>query len=100
MDTPIWKYKDYVERTRHPSALVRRWAIERLVDLFGHRAKGAVCELAHDEDMYVDRQLSMATAASVRNIRVWTTNAHQHCGLRRSGDAVFGRLLDMLHGRA
>jgi len=53
MDTPIWKYKDYVERTRHPSALVRRWAIERLVDLFGHRAKRAVCELAHDEDVYV-----------------------------------------------
>lgn len=53
MDTPIWKYKDYVERTQHPSALVRRWAVERLVDLYGHRAKRAVCELVHDEDVYV-----------------------------------------------
>ena len=53
MDTPIWKYRDYVERTQHPSALVRRWAVERLVDLYGHRAKRAVCELVHDEDVYV-----------------------------------------------
>jgi len=53
MDTPIWKFKEYVERTRHPSALVRRWAVERLVDLYGHRAKRAVCELVHDEDIFV-----------------------------------------------
>jgi hypothetical protein len=53
MDAPIWRYKDYVERTGHASALVRRWAVERLVDLYGHRAKSAVCELAHDEDVYV-----------------------------------------------
>ncbi len=53
MDTPIWKFKDYVERTRHPSALVRRWAVERLVDLYGHRAKHAVCDLVHDDDVYV-----------------------------------------------
>jgi len=53
MDAPIWRYKDYVERTGHPSVLVRRWAVERLVDLYDHRAKKAVCELAHDDDVYV-----------------------------------------------
>jgi len=53
MDAPIWKYKDYVERTGHPSVLVRRWAAERLVDLYERRAGKAVCELAHDDDVYV-----------------------------------------------
>lgn len=53
MDTPIWRYKDYVERTGHESALVRRWAVERLVDLYGHRARKAVGELVHDDDVYV-----------------------------------------------
>jgi HEAT repeat protein len=53
MDAPIWKYRDYVERTGHPSVLVRRWAVERLVDLYERRARKAVCELAHDDDVYV-----------------------------------------------
>ncbi|MBN1918170.1 MAG: hypothetical protein JW889_09690 [Verrucomicrobia bacterium] len=53
MDTPIWTYKDYVARTGHESALVRRWAVERLIDLFGHKARKPVCELAHDADVYV-----------------------------------------------
>jgi hypothetical protein len=53
MDTAIWTYGDYAERTRHPSALVRRWAVERLVDLHGHRAKRTICELVHDDDVYV-----------------------------------------------
>lgn len=53
MDSPIWTYKDYVARTGHESALVRRWAVERLIDLFGHRARKPVCELAHDDDVYV-----------------------------------------------
>lgn len=54
----------------------------------------------YDEDLYVDRELSLQTAEQVPGLRLWTSNAHQHCALRRHGEEVFGRLLDMLHGRA
>jgi hypothetical protein len=32
------------------------------------------------------------------NIKLWITNEHEHSALRMQGEAVFGRLYDMLHG--
>lgn len=52
----------------------------------------------YDEDMYVERALSMDAAKFIGNVRAWVTNAHPHNGLRARGDVVLGRLLDMLDG--
>jgi len=56
----------------------------------------AVC---YADDMYVERELSEATAAAIRGLRLWLTNEYEHNGLRAAGGRVVGRLLDMVHGR-
>ncbi len=50
------------------------------------------------DDMYVDRGFSEETAGMIKGIRVWITNQFEHNGLR-AGDALLGRLIDMLHGK-
>jgi pimeloyl-ACP methyl ester carboxylesterase len=49
-------------------------------------------------DMYVERKLSMRTAAKVANLHVWVTNEYEHNGLRAHGDKILGRLLAMAQG--
>lgn len=46
------------------------------------------------DDMYVDAELSLETAAVVGNVRAWVTNEYEHDGLRL-GD-VFPRLRTMI----
>ncbi|POX37086.1 alpha/beta hydrolase [Streptomyces sp. Ru73] len=50
------------------------------------------------DDMFVDREQSMATADLVRGLRPWVTNAYAHDGVRADA-AVLDRLLDMAGGR-
>ncbi len=51
-------------------------------------------------DMYVERELSLRTAGMIGNLKTWVTSEHEHNGLRSDGDAVLGRLMDLMHGRA
>ncbi|BBE22714.1 hypothetical protein MN0502_15970 [Arthrobacter sp. MN05-02] len=46
-------------------------------------------------DMYVDRELSLATAAAVRNLEVWETDEFHHDGIADDGEGIFERLLSM-----
>ena len=62
------------------------------------RNKVPVAAAVYDDDVYVDRELSMQTAAAVGNLRVWSTNEHEHDGVRVGPD-VFRRLADMTAGR-
>ncbi|MFI8997761.1 alpha/beta fold hydrolase [Streptomyces sp. NPDC053542] len=50
------------------------------------------------DDLFVDREQSLATADLVRGLRPWITNTHAHDGVR-ADPAVLGRLLDMAAGR-
>ncbi len=59
-----------------------------------------VAAAVYAEDMYVDRDLSLATADLIRGARVWVTNEYEHDGLRAAGDRVLDRLLAMLRGDA
>ena len=49
-------------------------------------------------DMYVDRELSMQTAAAIRGLRAWVTSEYEHDGLRVSDGAVLDRLIAMVRG--
>jgi pimeloyl-ACP methyl ester carboxylesterase len=49
-------------------------------------------------DMYVDRELSMQTAAAIRGLRAWVTSEYEHDGLRVSDGAVLDRLIGMVRG--
>lgn len=46
-------------------------------------------------DIYVDRELSLATAAAVRNLEVWETDEYHHDGIADYGEVIFERLLSM-----
>ena len=52
------------------------------------------------EDMYVARELSADTARAIRGLRSWVTNEYEHDGLRKSGEQVLGRLLELVRGEA
>jgi pimeloyl-ACP methyl ester carboxylesterase len=52
------------------------------------------------DDMYVEREFSEETAASIRGLRPWVTNEFEHDGLRAAGPRVLGRLIDLVRGRA
>ena len=51
-------------------------------------------------DMYVPRQLSVATAAAIRGLRPWVTSEYEHDGLRVSNGAVLDRLIALSRGEA
>lgn len=54
-----------------------------------------VAAAVYTHDVYVDRELSLETAARVRGLRVWETDAFHHDGLNDDGPAIVQRLLEM-----
>ena len=50
----------------------------------------------YQDDIYVDRDLSLETAAAVRGLQVWETAEFHHDGISDDGEAIFGRLLGMV----
>ena len=57
-----------------------------------------VAAAVYYNDMYVELGLSEKTACQIKGSKLWVTNEHEHSALRMHGEAVFGRLYDMLHG--
>jgi pimeloyl-ACP methyl ester carboxylesterase len=57
-----------------------------------------VAAAVYYNDMYVDRELSMQTAAAIRGLRAWVTSEYEHDGLRVSDGAVLDRLIGMVRG--
>lgn len=47
-------------------------------------------------DIYVDRQLSLETAAAVNGLQVWESGEFHHDGIADDGEAIFARLLGMV----
>ena len=52
----------------------------------------------YSDDIYVDRGISLATAAAVGNLQVWETADYHHDGIADDGEAIFARLLGMVRG--
>lgn len=55
-----------------------------------------VAAAVYRDDIYVDRDLSLETAAAVRGLQVWETADFHHDGIADDGEAIFGRLLGMV----
>jgi pimeloyl-ACP methyl ester carboxylesterase len=55
-----------------------------------------VAAAVYDTDLYVNRDLSLGTAALIPGLRLWHTAEHQHDGLRVSDGAVLSHLLALL----
>ena len=57
-----------------------------------------VAAAVYSDDIYVDRELSLETAAAVRGLQVWESDEFHHDGIADDGEAIFGRLLGMIRG--
>lgn len=55
-----------------------------------------VAALVYSDDVFVDRDLSMATARRIQNLQVWETAAWHHDGLGEAGPEIFQRLNSMI----
>jgi pimeloyl-ACP methyl ester carboxylesterase len=55
--------------------------------------------VVYAEDPYVERRFSELTGETVPGLRIWLTSEYDHDGLRRDGERVLGRLLDLARGR-
>lgn len=50
-------------------------------------------------DMYVNRELSLAAAGLIRGLRHWLTDEYEHDGLRVSNGAVLNHLIEIAHAK-
>jgi hypothetical protein len=50
----------------------------------------------YSNDMYVPRDLSLATADQIPGLKTWVTDELEHNGLRVQGRRILDRLLEML----
>jgi pimeloyl-ACP methyl ester carboxylesterase len=52
-----------------------------------------VAAIVYHDDMYVDREHSLATAGAIRGLRPWVTNEYEHDGLGVEGGRILGGLI-------
>ena len=57
-----------------------------------------VAAAVYTDDVYVDRDLSLETAAAVQGLKVWETDEFHHDGIGDDGAMIFGKLLEMTNG--
>jgi proline iminopeptidase len=50
----------------------------------------------YSDDIYVERDLSLETAAAVRGLQTWESSDFHHDGIADDGEAIFSRLLGMV----
>ncbi|SEE48638.1 proline iminopeptidase [Arthrobacter alpinus] len=52
----------------------------------------------YTDDIFVDREISLATAGAVQGLHVWETADFHHDGIADDGEGIFARLLRMVRG--
>ncbi|MDP5226119.1 MULTISPECIES: alpha/beta fold hydrolase [Arthrobacter] len=57
-----------------------------------------VAAAVYADDVFVDHDLSLETAAAVRRLQTWVTPDFHHDGIADDGEAIFRRLLAMARG--
>ena len=55
-----------------------------------------VAAAVYTDDIYVDRDLSLETAAAVKGLQVWESADFHHDGIADDGEGIFNRLLGMV----
>ena len=59
-----------------------------------------VAAAVYRDDIFVDRDLSLATAAAVNGLQVWESADFHHDGIADDGEGIFARLLGMVRAQA
>jgi pimeloyl-ACP methyl ester carboxylesterase len=98
-----WMWEDYggLRPQRAAAELLADHPWPRLYDAdrLG-RNEVPVAATIYSNDLYVERDFAIETAAAIRGVRTWETNEFEHNGLRADGERVLGRLIDLVRGRA
>jgi hypothetical protein len=98
-----WMWEDYAGLRPQQAAaeLLAEHPWPRLYDADRLRHNEVpVAATIYSDDLYVERDFAVETAATIRGIRTWETNEFAHNGLRADGERVLSRLIDLARGRA
>ncbi|GIU28117.1 alpha/beta hydrolase [Shewanella schlegeliana] len=57
-----------------------------------------VAAAIYSEDMFVEMQYSLETAANVGNLKYWLTSEYEHNGIRMDGEHILDRLITINRG--
>lgn len=97
-----WMFEEYPQlRPLQPAAdlLAQYTDWPQLYDVEALRQNSIPCAAAiFYDDMYVERLYSEETAADIRGIQLWVTNAYEHNALRADGEVLLDRLLKLVRG--
>jgi pimeloyl-ACP methyl ester carboxylesterase len=98
-----WMWEDYAalvpQREAAHALAEHAWPSLYDADRLRHN-EVPVAATIYVNDLYVERDFAEETAATIRGIRTWQTDEFEHNGLRADGERVFGRLVDLVRGRA
>jgi pimeloyl-ACP methyl ester carboxylesterase len=95
-----WMFEDYaaLRPFRDAAQLLAEYdAWPPLYDVERLRRNEVPCAAAiYANDMYVEREFSEETAATVNGLRAWVTDEYEHDALRKHGETVLDRLFSLL----
>jgi len=97
-----WMWQEYagLRAQREAADLLAEHAWPALYDADRlRRNEVPVAATIYVNDLYVERDFAVETAASIRGLRSWQTDEFEHNGLRADGERVLGRLIDLARGR-
>ena len=57
-----------------------------------------VCAAIYSEDMFVEMQYSLETAAQIGSLKYWLTSEYEHNGIRMDGEHILDRLIAINRG--
>jgi pimeloyl-ACP methyl ester carboxylesterase len=97
-----WMWEDYAElRPQREAAEIR--SDHQWPSLFDpeqlRRNELPAAGTIYSNDLYVERDFAVESAAAIRGLRPWETNEYEHNGLRADGERVLDRLIDLVRGR-
>ncbi|HEY6014433.1 MAG TPA: hypothetical protein VIU37_10510, partial [Candidatus Limnocylindrales bacterium] len=98
-----WMWEDYggLVPQREAAELLAQHPWPALYDADRlRRNEVPVAATIYANDLYVERDFAIETAATIRGLRAWQTDEYEHNGLRADGERVLGRLIDLVRGRA
>ena len=98
-----WMWEDYggLRPQREAASLLAEYRWPALYDPDRlRRNEVPVAATIYANDLYVERDFAVETAAAIRGLRAWQTDEFEHNGLRADGERVLGRLIDLVRGRA
>lgn len=98
-----WMWEDYggLRPQRDAAVLLAEHPWPALYDADRlRRNEVPVAATIYANDLYVERDFAVETAATIRGLRSWQTDEYEHNGLRADGERVLGRLIDLVRGRA